>query len=211
MPSIADWARLPVGEQARATEMVEANLGRLESLISDLLDGARVEAGAVVLHREPTDAEDRVRRMAQSLQPLFENRHQEIAIAAEAGLPPVDADRRRLDQILSSLLHNAFKFGRQGGRLSVVVTRDGDRVRICVEDDGPGVPAGDRDRVFDKFYSVAPAGGAQGGLGLGLYISRELVVLHGGRLWHEPRPGGGSRFCLTLPAAKEGRDGPGDD
>ncbi len=211
MPSVADWARLPAAERARATEMVEANLGRLETLISDLLDGARVEAGAVALRREPTDAEDRVRRLAQSLQPLFETRRQEVAIAAEAGLPPVDADRRRLDQVLSSLLHNAFKFGRQGGQIGVRVARDGADVRICVEDDGPGVPAADREHVFDKFYSAAPAGGAQGGLGLGLYISRELVALHGGRLWHEPRPGGGSRFCLTLPAAKEGCDGPGDD
>jgi signal transduction histidine kinase len=211
LPSIEDWSRLPVEEQSRAVGMVDQNLGRLESLIGDLLDGAQVEAGAVTLRREPIDLADRVHRIARSLQPLFESRRQQVAVEVEAALPPVSADRRRLDQVLSSLLHNAFKFGRRGGRLRAQLARDGAGVRVCIEDDGPGVPPDARERIFDKFYSVPPAGDSQPGLGLGLYVSRELVALHGGRLWHEPRPGGGSRFCFTLPAAKEGPDGTGGD
>ncbi len=211
MPSVADWARLPGDEQPRVVGLVDQNLQRLESLIGDLLDSARVEAGAIALRREPVAPAGRVRRVVRSMQPLFDSRRQKVAVEAEPGLPLVDADRRRLDQVVSSLLHNAHKFGRVGGRVDARLARDGDNVRVCIEDDGPGVPDGERQRIFERFYSASPSGAGQAGLGLGLYVSRELVALHGGRLWHEPRPDGGARFCFTLPVTEEGPDGSGDD
>ncbi len=211
MPSVADWARLPGDEQSRVVGLVDQNLQRLESLIGDLLDGARVEAGAIALHRQPIDPAGRAGRIVRSMQPLFDSRQQEATVEVEANLPRVDADRRRLDQVVSSLLHNAYKFGRAGGRVRASLARDGENVRVCVEDDGPGVPDDERERIFERFYSASPSGAGQAGLGLGLYVSRELVALHGGRLWHEPRAGGGSRFCFTLPAVEEGPDGAGGD
>ncbi len=209
LPSLDQWRRMSARQRDDVRDLTVQNLERLETLIREFLESSEVEAGAVTLHREPLDLAGRARRVAAGLAPLFESRRQRVTVVADDGLPAVDADRRRVDQVISSLLHNAYKFGAAGGEVREVLTADGASVRLCVEDDGPGVPAEAQAHVFEKFYSL-PGQSSIAGVGLGLYISRELVSLHGGRLWYEPRPGGGSRFCLTLPAAAEGPDGDGD-
>ena len=108
------------------------------------------------------------------------------------------------------MFHNAYKFSPVGGTIRVVLASGDGQVKMCVEDQGPGVPAEARERIFDKFYSL-PAQSTLAGVGLGLYICRELVALHGGRLWYEARPEGGSRFCFTVPASPGRSDGEGDD
>jgi signal transduction histidine kinase len=210
VPSLEAWSRLSDAQQGEVRGMVEQNLQRLEAMITEILESSQVEAGAVTLHREPVDLAVRAERVVQSLQPLFENRQQRVTLEAVPDLPLVDGDRRRLDQVLSSLLHNAYKFSPVGGTIRVILSRDGARVRLCIEDDGPGVPPEARERIFDKFYSL-PAQSTLAGVGLGLYICRELVALHGGRLWYEARREGGSRFCFTLPASPGRPDGEGDD
>ncbi len=210
LPSLGDWPRLSVPQQGEVRDMVDQNLQRLESLITEILESSLVEAGAVTLHREPLDLAARAERVVESLRPLFESRRQTVTVVAAPSLPRADADRRRVDQILSSLFHNAYKFSPAGGAIRGVLAHEGGEVRVCIEDEGPGVPLEARERIFDKFYSL-PAQSSLAGVGLGLYISRELVALHGGRLWYEARPEGGSRFCLTLPASPEGSGGEGDD
>lgn len=210
LPSLGDWPRLAPDQQREVREMVDQNLERLEGMITEILEASQVEAGAVTLHRGPVDLAERLERAAASLRPLFESRRQSVSLALEPGVGPVDGDRRRLDQVISSLLHNAYKWGPLGSVIRGTVAADGDQVRLCIEDGGPGVPAGSRERIFDKFYSVSGQTNQQG-VGLGLYICRELVALHGGRIWYEARPGGGSRFCLTIPAWRERSRGESDD
>jgi signal transduction histidine kinase len=210
LPSLGDWTRLPEPQQREVREMVDQNLQRLEYLVTEILEATQVEAGAVTLRREPVDLAARAERVVTGLQPLFESRQQRVSVEAPPDLPLVDGDRRRLDQVLSSLLHNAYKFSPIGGTIRAVLTRDGAQVRLCVEDEGPGVPAEARERIFDKFVSL-PAQSTLAGVGLGLYICRELVALHGGRLWYEARPEGGSRFCFTVPASRGRPNGEGDD
>ncbi len=210
LPSLGDWPRLPAPQQGEVRDMVDQNLQRLESMITEILESSQVEAGAVTLNREPVDLAVRAERVVESMRPLFERQRQRVTLDTAPDLPPVDGDRRRLDQILSSLIHNAYKFSPVGGTIRGILALEGGQVRMCVEDEGPGVPAEARERIFDKFYSL-PAQSTLAGVGLGLYICRELVALHGGRLWYEARPEGGSRFCFTVPANRGRPDGEGND
>ena len=209
MPSFGMWDQVAPTQQAEIVSIVDQNLDRLEALIGDFLESTRLEAGMVTLRRQPLDLARRAQRALDNLQPLFRAKQQQVALDAPPALPRVDGDRRRVDQILSSLLHNAAKFTPTGGTIHIILQRDGDAVQLCVEDNGPGVPPAARGHIFEKFYS-APAESALAGVGLGLYICRELVTRHGGRLWYEERAGGGSRFCFTLPVA-EAEDGEGDE
>ncbi|MCL4396500.1 MAG: ATP-binding protein, partial [Chloroflexi bacterium] len=179
LPLLNDGSRLPAAERQEILTLVDQNLRRLEALISDFLESTRLEAGAVTLHRQPLDLARRAQRSVDNLQPLFESKRQRVTLDAPADLPRVNGDRRRVDQILSSLLHNAFKFTPAGGTIRCTLRRADDVALMCVEDDGPGVPVSARELIFDKFYSAAESSLA--GVGLGLYICRELVALHGGR------------------------------
>src|SRR5207237_7705534 len=105
-------------------------------------------------------------------------------------------------QVLANLVDNAVKYSPLGGRVAVQLAQRGDRVQIAVTDPGLGIPAGERGRIFEKFYRLDPdMTHGIGGTGLGLYISRELVLRVGGRIWVEPNDGPGSVFTVEIPAA----------
>lgn len=140
--------------------------------------------------------------MLDELSPLTKRKQQQTTLESKADLPPIQGDRRRLEQVLSNLLGNAVKFAPPNSVIGVQLQRTGDSVQVCVEDAGPGVPFSERERIFDKFYT-ANENQALAGAGLGLFVCRELVQLHGGRIWVEDRMGGGSRFCFTIPLAYE--------
>ncbi len=210
LPTLNDWDQVPAAPRQEILTMVEQNRSRLESLTSDFLESTRLEAGAVTLRRQPLDLAKRVQRALDTLKPLFLSKQQQITVDVPSPLPRVNADRRRVDQIISSLLHNAYKFTPAGGMIRVVVRVDSQAVQMSIEDNGPGVPLAARDHIFDKFYS-ASAESALAGVGLGLFICRELVALHGGHLWYEASPEGGSRFCFTLPVTEEENDGESDE
>ena len=113
-------------------------------------------------------------------------------------LPPVDADRGRIEQVLVNLLHNAIKFTPPGGSITVSASSDDSGVRISVADTGVGIPADDLPRVFERFYKADKARSG-GGTGLGLAIARHIVEAHGGRIWAESVEGRGATFIFTLP------------
>ena len=114
------------------------------------------------------------------------------------------ADPRRLIQVVTNLVGNAVKFTPSGGEVHVTVKPDGTGyVQTIVRDTGPGIPTEDLDKIFDRFYQVSASRGSQAGTGLGLPISKELVELHGGRIWVESEVGVGSTFTFTLAEAKE--------
>lgn len=201
-PSLRRLPELSPATQAEIIDTIEQNLARLELLITDLLESSRLEANAVALRCRPTSLPNRVRRVLKALSPVLERRKQSVQVKAGPGLPRVWADGRRVEQILSNLVNNAAKFAPPGSTIEVCLTPLPQAVQVCVVDPGPGVPPGERERIFDKFY-IAAQDKALAGVGLGLFICRELVRLHRGRIWLEDRPGGGSRFCFTLPVAKE--------
>jgi signal transduction histidine kinase len=111
---------------------------------------------------------------------------------------PVEADRGRIEQVLTNILSNAIKFAPKQSEIDVHLSEADSRIQICIADRGPGIPEEDQAHVFDKFYVVADGRGLAG-LGLGLYIAREIIELHEGRIWVESEPEQGSTFCFELP------------
>ncbi len=175
---------------------------RLGRLVEQLLDLSRLESGLVPLELEPL-----------ALAPLVHQVGREIALARPDGmiefrnevpgdLPRVLADRERIHQVLFNLLDNAFRFTPAGGSVAVRAERVGDECEVSVEDTGPGIPEEHLPLVFERFYRV-DSGRARdaGGTGIGLAIARSVVDAHGGRIWAERAPGGGSAFRFVLPLA----------
>jgi len=203
-PSLAQWAELSADTQSEIADTFTQNLERLETLVADWLESARLEAGAVRLHFQPVNLVRIAQAVIDALSSLAARKQQEITLQTDPSLPPVRGDRQRLEQVLSNLLGNAIKFSPSNSKIGVRLQQMEDLAQVCIEDTGPGVPPSEQERIFDKFYTAAE-NQALAGAGLGLFVCKEFVRLHGGRIWVGELPGGGSRFCFTLPyrAAEE--------
>jgi len=190
--------------QVELVHTIEHHVGRLEALVTDLLEITRLEAGQVTLSKHPTNLRQIANRVIESLRPLTDRKCQAVHLHWPEGVSPVEVDRRRIEQVLTNVLSNAIKFTPKRGRIDVRAVETPEELRVCVADDGPGIPEKDQARIFDKFYVVVNGRGLSG-IGLGLYIARQMIELHGGRIWVKSRLGEGSTFCLALPkAAGEG-------
>jgi signal transduction histidine kinase len=169
---------------------MEAHATKMAGLIADLLEVARLQDGTPLpLDRQPTDLVALARQAAAEHQPGTE-RHV-ISVCAPARAVCGLWDPRRLERVLDNLLANAIKYSPSGGAIEVEVTLPSPELaRLVVRDHGPGVPPAERARLFERFYR-APGGGSVGGFGLGLYICRQFIELHGGRIAAEFPPTGG--------------------
>lgn len=177
---------------------ISHHTSRLETIVEDLMDATRLEAGQLTLSKQPTDVRLLVNRTIRAFAPLIENKKQAIRLDVLEPLGPVLLDRHRFEQVLTNLISNAHRFAGKGGHIDVQLSADDDQVHLTVSDDGPGIPLDQQEQIFEKFYVVAD-GSQQRGVGLGLYITRQLVELHGGRIWVESQPGEGSAFHVTIP------------
>jgi signal transduction histidine kinase len=167
---------------------------RMERMLRDLADSARLEGGALLqLERAPVNVRAFVEEVLDLAQGVFDPARLELAVPD--GLPAVLADPDRLDRILVNLVGNALKYS--DGQVAVRAALDGGFVRISVADQGPGIAPTDQERLFQRYYRGPRHDGE--GLGLGLYIVRRLVEAHGGRVEVESAPGKGSTFSFTLP------------
>lgn len=173
---------------------------RAGRLTHDLLDVARLEAGRFSVQPAPRDARALLGDAAEAQRPLAAEAGLELRVDAPPGLPRVLADNDRAAQVLENLLSNAVRFTPRGGRVVLAAAAEGRQVRFAVEDTGPGIPAEERARVFERFWQGRRA--SRRGAGLGLLIARGIVEAHGGRIWIEAPPGGGTRVCFTLPVAE---------
>jgi K+-sensing histidine kinase KdpD len=175
-------------------EEVAAASRRLARLVSDMLDMARIEGGAIDLQLDSVDLSDALDAAAARLRLVNPQRTVEVRIAT--GTPEVRADWDRLGQVIDNLLANADHFAPPGTAVTVSTEPDHGGAVVRVVDAGPGVPAELRDRIFERFVR------GTGGTGLGLPIVRGLVTAQGGRVWlEEPGPAGGGRFAFSLPRA----------
>jgi PAS domain S-box-containing protein len=185
----------------RAIEAILAQVDQQERLIDDLLEVSRLEAGGLVLERSPWDLVQEARAAAEQAQVQTDSH----TIRFEAPSEAIDGvwDRSRLDRVFANLLTNAVKYSPAGGEIVMRIERRGHEARVSVQDQGVGIAAEALPHLFDRFYRVpgSPAGDAPG-LGLGLYIARQLVEAHGGRIWVESDgEGRGSTFRFALPIA----------
>ncbi len=173
----------------------------LHSLINDVLDLAKIEAGRMELELSPVAIPD-VLRSAVSMHAERASRGGiDLALTSEPEEITVTADERRVRQVVFNLVSNAVKFTPAGGRVDISACADDGHVEIAVADAGPGIPAGDLERIFEEFEQSADGKRVEG-TGLGLPLSRKLVELHGGRLWVESEVGRGTTFRFTLPVRR---------
>lgn len=191
----------PDVEQAKTMEYIQSGISQLARLIEDLVDWAAIEQGKLRLEKAPFPIAEAVDALLPGPRRKAGKKSIDLALQAAPDLPLVVADRRRVGQVVSNLLENALRHTPQGGRIVVRVERDGPAgLHIAVQDSGDGIDSHELPRIFESFYQGMP-GGAHGRLGLGLAISREIVVGHGGRIWVEsPGPGKGAVFHFSLPA-----------
>jgi signal transduction histidine kinase len=185
-------------EQVELVRTIEHHVGRLEALLTDLLEIIKLEAGQITLSKQPTDLRLLVSRAVETVRPLSDRKDQSVHLDWPEIVSQVEVDRRRIEQVLNNILSNAVKFTPRQGRIEVRMTETAHSLRVCVADSGPGIPDKDQAHIFDKFYVVADGRGLSG-LGLGLFVAREMIELHEGHIWVESRLGEGSNFCFEVP------------
>jgi two-component system phosphate regulon sensor histidine kinase PhoR len=174
---------------------------RLARIVNDILYASRLDSDAVdvaIAHVNAAEVAALVVAAARAHLP----KGIDLSLEAAADLPPVAADSDKVRQVLVNLVENAIKYSPEGGEVEVTIETVRDRVRFAVQDRGLGIPAGEQERIFEKFYRLDPnLTRGVGGTGLGLYISREIVRRMDGRIWVESVPGEGSTFTFELPVA----------
>ncbi|RPF33942.1 MtrAB system histidine kinase MtrB [Streptomyces sp. TLI_185] len=184
---------------ARSAELLADQLDRFESLLADLLEISRFDAGAAALEAEPIDLREVVRRVVSGAEPLAERKGTHIRVLGDQQPVVAEADARRVERVLRNLVVNAVEHG-EGKDVLVKLAAAGGAVAVAVRDYGVGLKPGEATRVFSRFWRADPARArTTGGTGLGLSIALEDARLHGGWLQAWGEPGGGSQFRLTLP------------
>jgi two-component system phosphate regulon sensor histidine kinase PhoR len=187
----------------RSVAQIDVESGHLAQMVNELLDLSRIEQGTARLEVEDVALEPVVAGTIERLRLFAEQQGVTLAADLPDSLPPVRADSERMAQVLMNLLHNAVKFSPSGGRVIVGAESEAEDVIVSVRDEGVGIPEGELERIFERFYKVDRARvRGKGGTGLGLAIARHIVESHGGRIRAESEEGAGSTFSFTIPRAK---------
>jgi signal transduction histidine kinase len=174
-------------------------LSRLSQIIEELLFLSRAEARDIRLNLAPSDPETLLGGFNQDAHVLAEHRNMQF-VYTHQGSGKVLLEPRWLRRVLLNLLANALNASPQGGTVTLNSTIDGDQWRVALDDQGPGVPAEHRERIFERFFRLSPVDDAQEGSGLGLAICRSIISLHGGKIWAEPLPAvTGLRMIFVMP------------
>ena len=186
-------------EQAELMAGARQDCDRLLALVDDILDLSRIQAGKIEIESRPANAGALLARAGAAAEPSARAKEITLEVMPSDGELSVLADAERVDVVLANLVGNAVRHTPAHGRIALRVARVGAAARFEVQDTGPGIPLAHRERIFERFFQIP--GGARGGLGLGLYISREIVQAHGGAMGIESEEGRGSTLWFTLPLA----------
>jgi signal transduction histidine kinase len=191
----------PVNQkQAEYLDDIISSGNHLLSLINDVLDLSKVEAGQVELEVHPFSLLEALERGVVMVRERATEGGVQVRLVADPEVDLVEGDQRRIKQIIFNLLSNAVKFTPAGGAVDVSAAQMNGEVRITVADTGPGIAPKDHERIFQEFQQADIGVAQRDGTGLGLPLSKRLVELHGGRIWLESKLGKGSTFVFTLPA-----------
>jgi signal transduction histidine kinase len=221
MTAIRGYADLLIGEvagtinegQERFLQTIRSNVGRMNTLVSDLTDISRIEAGRLRLDTELLDFNVIVEEVLRSTSSQIEAKNQNLIFDLPNDLPPILADSNRLIQVMINLVSNAYKYTPNEGNIeisaSVIPHKQGTAERqfdvlVSVKDDGEGMSSDDQAKLFSKFFrSDNPNVRQESGTGLGLSITKHLIELQGGKIWCESEIGVGTTFYFTVPIAEE--------
>ena len=193
-------AELPQEQRQRFIGIIVQETERLTRLVNQVLDMAKIESGHVDWQLGSIDMHALLESAAATTAELFRTHGAVLELDLPDALPPLQADPDRILQVVMNLLSNAAKFlPDSGGRVQLRACADAEGLRVCIQDNGAGVPAGEEELIFERFHQASsPVPGAPG-TGLGLPISRHIVAHFGGRLWLEPQDTPGACFCFWLP------------
>jgi signal transduction histidine kinase len=179
------------------------HLLRLTALINDLLDASRIESGGLALHPQPTRLDVLTEHVIRVTEGAHDPEHRIVFHPSPVPLQ-VLGDPYRLEQVISNLMENALKYSPNGGTIHVSLEQRGELALLSVRDPGIGIPADQQQHLFERYFRARNVSThSYGGLGLGLYICRDIVERHGGRIWVESEVGRGSTFYVALPTLKQ--------
>jgi two-component system sensor histidine kinase KdpD len=184
------------GQRRDLLRTIVEEADRLNSLIGNILELAKVRAGALVPAKQPIALDEVVESVLHRMEPSLGRVRVRTMLR---DVPEVPADPVQIDQVLSNLLENAARFSPPDGEVVIAVAPWHGAVQVRVADHGPGIPAEQRERAFEAFARGLSSGDSEAGSGLGLAISRAIVLAHGGRIWIEGAPGGGTAVVFELP------------
>jgi len=180
---------------------MNAQVHKLAKLINDLLDISKMQTGQLVYREEHFDVDALVQEIVENIQGTTQTHHLLLESQTQA---EAFGDRDRLGQVLINLLNNAIKYSPQASTVLVRVTKDQNNALVSVQDFGIGIAKEHQQKIFERFYQVTdPEERTYPGLGIGLYISLEIVKRHGGQIWVESKKGEGTTFHFTLPLFQE--------
>lgn len=181
------------------------SIGKLERLVSDLVDVSALRSATLKLEKDQVEVSSLVAAVTAIMSSLVRDKGQTLEVDVDPDLPPLVGDRHRLEQVLSNLLTNANKFSPRGASIALKVSLHEGQVLFEVKDNGPGIPESDFEKIFEPFYRVPnEVTRRTPGSGIGLSLVKQLVEMHGGRIWMQSKEGEGCAFFFSLPA--EGAD-----
>lgn len=181
------------------------NSNTLEKRLVELLDIVKTGSGKIQLQHEPVDMKSLVQGTCAQVTPLLRGKGQKLTTDLPASLPLIHGDGPRLEQVMLNLMTNAVKFTPQGGSISVSVRAQDSGLTVAVKDNGIGIAREEQSRLFKPYSRISADRQRQPGLGLGLALSKQVVELHGGRIWVESDAGQGSTFSFFLPLRSSSR------
>ena len=192
---------------AKENETIESILGiaansttRIERLVNSLLDINRLESGQEIVDQNIVFLNKLTAEAVKEVIPIAESRRQQVSSLMPDDLPPVWVDKDMILRVLLNLLENAAKFTPSGGRITADASQQDGWITVSIEDNGPGIPVLERERIFDKFTRLRGTH-KPGGLGIGLAFCKMAVEGHGGQIWVESQNNVGTTFFFTLPMA----------
>jgi len=193
----------PLNDQQRRLLRLSSNSAeRLAAMVGDLLDVSRLEAGTMEYTMEPRDVAALIRGVADEFEVQALDRNIQLQVIPEAVTTWAECDRDRIVQVVGNLFENALKFAPDGSAIIArIESTDTGKMMVSVTDSGSGVPAEHKEKIFEKFHQVKKGGKITGqGVGLGLAICSSIIQAHGGNIWVDDNPAGGSVFRFTLKA-----------
>jgi len=207
---VEDVLTMPREELERLAGTLRRSGLRLEHLVENLLDAGSIEAGTFQVRAGPSSLRHALSEALAFVQPMLESKGQRLTTVLPPDADRVMADERRTTQVLANLISNASRYAPEGTEVTVrAATADG-FVRVTVADEGPGIPADEQNRLFQRFFRSRQVREQAGGLGLGLAICRAIVHAQGGDIAIESEPGRGTSVHFTLPKARHLAEEAGD-